>query len=214
MLRKLMSCSLLLLGAVSSTPFSASAAEEAPKSKQENQLIEVKEKNFSLEVPPDWVKDKSREGLDLFIYAPVPASDKVALTNVGVVAGKVSRDLSLANFYKVNVENLPKAFENFVEISSGTGGIPKESSSWIHFTRTLKTEAGEISLDELQYYLIAGEYGYVITFSATPNEYLVNRGLFERIIASFKVLEATPMLQPELLRTVPSEVPVTTPEVK
>lgn len=209
MLRKFMSSSVFVLGALTGLPLAVSAAEEATK-QQGSQLIEVKEKNFSLEVPSDWVKDKPREGLDLFIYAPVPAGEKVALTNIGVVAGKVSRDLSLANFYKVNVDNLPKAFENFNEIASGTGGIPKESTNWIHFTRTLKTEAGEISLDELQYYLIAGEYGYVITFSATPNEYLQNRGIFERVVGTFKILPFTPVLQ-----TAPSEAPaVTVPEVK
>lgn len=213
MLRKLMLASISLLAVLTVYPAPVQAADETAKP-QGPQLIEVKEKNFSIEVPQDWVKDKTREGLDLFVYAPVPASDKIALTNLGVVAGKVSKELNLANFYKVNVDNLPKAFDNFEEISSGTGGISKETTNWIRFKRTLKTEAGEISLNELQYYLIAGDYGYVITFSATPNEYLVNRGVFEQIISSFKILETPTILPQEIFRTLPATPTVPLPEVK
>ncbi len=120
------------------------------------------------------------------MYAPVPASDSVALTNLGVVVGKVSKYLSLENFYKANVDNLPKAFDDYVEISRGTGGVPNIPSHWILFTRTLKTNAGEIKLEELQYYLIVGEYGYVITFSATPDEYIANRVFLRKLLTPSK----------------------------
>jgi hypothetical protein len=179
---------LALMGTLTIPAVNLVAVDEVVKEKGP-QLLEVKEKAFSLEVPNDWLKDKVREGLDLFVYAPVPASDKIALTNMGVVAGKVNKELSLSNFYKANVENLPVAFDNYVEISKGTGGIPNIPTNWIIFKRKLSTEAGEITLEELQYYLIAGNFGYVITFSATPNEFVENRGIFEKIIQTFKVLE-------------------------
>lgn len=220
MLRKLVLASVALLGPVTVFSTPALFAQEAVKD-QSPVLLEVKDKNFSVEVPFDWVKDKSREGLDLFVYAPVAATDKIALTNVSVVAGKVNKDLTLANFYKANVDNLPKAFDDFAEVTNGTGGIPNEKTNWVMFNRKLRTEAGEITLTELQYYLIVGEYGYVITFSATPNEFVINRGKFERIITSFKILQPPVTLPVEIFRTLPveSSAPATpatpaTPEVK
>lgn len=188
MLNKISFALLALSGTLAIPAANLVAADEVVKEKGPL-LLEVKEKAFSIEVPHDWMKDKVREGLDLFVYAPVPASDKIALTNMGVVAGKVNKELSLSNFYKANVDNLPVAFENFTEISKGTGGIPKIPTNWIIFKRKLSTEAGVITLQELQYYLIAGNYGYVITFSATPDEFITNRGIFEQIIQSFKVME-------------------------
>ncbi len=173
-------------------------------------VLVIQDKGFSIEIPQDWLKDKTREGLDLFVYAPVLATERIALTNVGVVAGKVSKDLTLANFYKVNIENLPKAFDDFQEITSGTGGVPDLKTNWIVFKRKLKTENAEIQLQELQYYIIANEYGYVITFSATPEEYTEHRGIFEKIISSFKVIkDAPPADGSELIQPVqtPTEPP-------
>lgn len=163
-------------------------AQETPIKDNTPVLVEIKEKAFSIEIPGDWKKDKSREGIDFFAYAPVPASDQIALTNMGIVAGKVNKNLSLANFFKANVDNLPNALNNYEEISRGTGGIPNVTANWIIYKRTLSTEAGDVALEEIQYYLIAGEYGYVITFSATPNEFVANRGVFEKTVQTFKVL--------------------------
>lgn len=185
----------VVAGSFSGALIAQEAAQKVVQEENPN-LIVVKEKGFSIEIPKDWLKDKTREGLDLFVYAPVPATERIALANVGVVAGKVGKDLTLSNFYKVNVENLPKSFDSFVELSSGTGGVPEIKSSWITFTRKLKTENGEVELQELQYYMIANDMGYVVTFSATPDEYTQHRGVFEKIISTFKAIKETAPAEP------------------
>lgn len=152
--------------------------------------VEIKEKNFSIEIPGDWARDKVPQGIDLFASAPVTSGEEEpGLANVSIVAGKVGRKTLLEDFFKANVQNLSNVMKDFKEISRGTGGIPKQQAEWIVFSHKVSGNTGEIELYELQYYLIVGEYGYVVTFSATPSEYVALRGRFEQIISSLEAAE-------------------------
>lgn len=150
--------------------------------------VEVKEKHFSMEIPSNWVRDKVPEGVDFFAAAPL-GEENTGVANLSVIAGKVGRKTQLEDFFKANVKNLENVMKEFKEISRGTGGVPNQQTDWIVFSHKVSGNNGDLELYELQYYLIVGEYGYVVTFSATPNEYVALRGRFEEIISSFEASE-------------------------
>lgn len=178
----LLLCGIILSGL---NPHFANATvkiEEAPPSTADT-TFESKEKNFSITYPSTW-KKKEIPKLDLVLFAPLKAAAKEPQASMNVVSEKVEPGVLLDLLYNDSIENLSKALQQVKIIKSGDiklSGIP---AKWVRYTHVMQDNKFEV----LQYFMVVKDTVYLVTFSAKAEAFEEFQPVFERVVASFKLL--------------------------
>jgi hypothetical protein len=136
---------------------------------------------YSISYPKDWQK-KEVPRLDLTLIAPKePHAEMHASMNV--ISEKVGPTVTLDEFYKESLKQLQSELKDVHVEKSGDRMFDKTPGKWTVYTHTM----GEIKLRVAQYFTIANDIIYLITFSSIDKDYDDYEAEFEAIINSFKL---------------------------
>jgi hypothetical protein len=143
------------------------------------------EKHYEIEYPKQWQrKEAPRFDLILFITAKNTQNEIHATMNI--LSEYVGPSVTLDRFYSESLANLVAELKDTKVESSGERTLHDVPSKWVIYTHTLHG----LKLRVLQYFIVANDYIYLMTFSALADEFSEYLPDFEKIAASFRMLKA------------------------
>lgn len=144
------------------------------------------EKEYSLEYPSNWMKNDVPQ-LDLVLFAPPKEKDGNPHASMNVVSEKVGEKISLDQFYSESATNLTSALKDVKVEKNGTvqfNGVP---SKWMQYTHVMQG----VTFRVLQYFIVADQTIFLMTFSSSDKDFDDYRADFEKIANSFKIANQT-----------------------
>lgn len=171
------------------------ATVQAPVEKTEQTPIEKKtpiqslkletytnaEKGYSIDYPIEWKKNDVPQ-LDLVLLAP-SEKDERAHASMNIVSEKVGPEINLERFYNESANNLSSALKDVKVDKSGTASLNGTQSKWIQYTHVMQG----VTFKVLQYFVVANDTIYLLTFSAAEPDFDKYRAEFEQIVNTFKI---------------------------
>ncbi len=142
---------------------------------------------YSLEYPSDWKKNDVPQ-LDLVLFAPYKEKDDKPLASMNVISEKVGNGINLEQFYSQSATNLSTALKEVNVEKTGTTMLNGTPSKWMQYTHVMQG----VKFTVIQYFIVSNETIYLITFSASKDEFEQYRPDFERIANSFKLQVQAP----------------------
>lgn len=169
--------------------FSCSVLQVTADEKMEHNQVSEKfetfvnsEKHYSLQYPSDWKRNDVPQ-IDLVLFAPNKVKDgKPASMNI--FSEKVGSSISLDQFYSESAANLTSALKEVHVEKSGNIQINGINAKWIQYTHVMK----DITFRVLQYFIVANDTLFLLTFSAAEDDFEHYRTDFENIANSFKMV--------------------------
>jgi hypothetical protein len=145
--------------------------------------IEVTRDDYSIKFPPDWEVGAGWTDEDVYALAPTDHRDDLFHENVNVLVDDEIGGLDLDEYYNLSVNGLRMLATDFKMEKSGEtelGGIKAKHLTFLH-------RSGVYSFKVLQYLMIAGHKAYVITCTATAQEFEQYEPNFKQIAESFRL---------------------------
>jgi len=179
-----LTCTLLILaGSLCHAAETAAPPAPAATTSQAAQLTEKytnTEKNYTITYPSTWKKtDVPR--LDLVLFAPPKASDESTHASMNVVSEKVGPGISLEQFYSESAANLASALKDVVVEKNGNKDLNGVPTKWIQYTHVMQN----IKFRVLQYFIVAQDTVFLLTFSTVADSFDSYREEFDAIANSF-----------------------------
>jgi len=144
------------------------------------------EKGFSLDYPSNWKKSDIPQ-LDFILFAPSTQANGFPHASMNVVSEKVGSEVTLEQFYKESADNLQKALKEVSVQKNGSIDLNGVPAKWLLYTHNMQG----VTFRVIQYFAVANESIYLITFSAANDAFDSYLPAFEEILHSFK-LQKTP----------------------
>lgn len=162
---------------------SAITVNPPPKSAITELKYENAEKNYSIEHPAEWTK-KDMPKLDLVLFSPAKGAAKEPEASMNVVSEKIESSVNLDQFYTESINNLTKTLKDVKIKKNGDTSLNGVASKWVVYTHALQGNTFEV----LQYFIVAQDMIYLITFSSKEANFEHFRPVFEKAASSFKLL--------------------------
>jgi hypothetical protein len=160
-------------------------AKETVQHDQQHEKLETfvnSERHYSLQYPSEWKRTDVPQ-IDLVLFSPNKMKDgKPASMNI--FSEKVGEGISLDQFYTESAANLTSALKEVHVEKSGNVQINGINSKWIQYTHAMK----DITFRVLQYFIVANDTLFLLTFSSAADDFEHYRNDFENIANSFKIL--------------------------
>lgn len=176
------------------TLFCGACAGNAEEKTQQSQTAALEkytntEKGYTIEYPLDWKKSDIPQ-LDIVLFAPSRGNDQKAHASMNIVSEKVGKGISLDQFYSESAANLTSALKDVQVEKNGSAQLNSTTSKWMLYTHIMQG----VKFRVLQYYIVANETIYLITFSTTATDFDGYRQDFENIVNSFKIVAPIPII--------------------
>lgn len=136
-------------------------------------------KGFTINYPPDWVKDEAKSG-PIAVFFEMPTGN--AKENLNVQVWNRSRNDTLANV-TADVVSGVQALPGFVQIEAGNATLAGAPAYRIVYLTTDDRD----SLKVTEIWTIKDGKEYVITYKATPNNYGKDESTAQQMIDSFRI---------------------------
>jgi hypothetical protein len=156
-------------------------AEKKPQATATFETFNNAETNYSVEYPSNWQKNDVPQ-LDLVLLAP-SENDARAHASMNIVSEKVGPEINLDRFYNESANNLSSALKEVKVEKSGSSTLNGVQSKWIQYTHVMQG----IKFRVLQYFIVANDAIYLMTFSASEEDFDKYRSEFEHIASTFKI---------------------------
>ncbi len=140
------------------------------------------QKGYTIVFPSNWEVKEGFMGLDVFGLSALKNSEDKFRENVNVVTEDLRTPLTLDEYYDLGVKNLSMLLTDFKEIDTGRVDVNGVPARWIVYDHRM----GEVRARVLQVIMVKGDRAYIITATATPEEFDSYRGSFDTIVKSFK----------------------------
>lgn len=179
---------LLFAALLSCTTFQI-AAEEKTEQNQTLPKFETfvnSETHYSLQYPSDWKKNDVPQ-IDLVLFAPIKEKDGRP-ASMNIFSEKVGGGITLEQFYTESAANLTAALKEVQVEKTGNNQINGTNVKWIQYTHVMK----DVKFRVLQYFVVANETLFLLTFSSAADDFESYRADFDKIVNSFKVLTEAP----------------------
>lgn len=164
--------------------YSLLAAEKANASSGVGNQFVDKEKGFSITFPKIWNIKENVKGAAVMGFSPKESESDTFLENVNVVASQANLDgYDAQKYFQVNYGPLAE-LEGFKEVERGETTIEGKKAIWIIFTH----HTSSLDAKAVQYYLVRGARGYVITGTGLSTSFDKYKPQFEQIARSFRGL--------------------------
>lgn len=171
----------------SPTTTTAPTKEEAPQ-KEELKTYVNKEKKYEVQYPKSWQTRAASDQFDLVLVAPPKPSEKQISATMNLLSEHVGSALTLDQFFNENIPNVMTELKEAKIEDSGTQSLNGVTSKWALYTHRMN----DLDLKVLQYFIIANERAYLITFSTINDEFPLYKNEFDDIAASFRLLKSPP----------------------
>jgi hypothetical protein len=142
------------------------------------------EKGFALDYPANWKKSDIPQ-LDFILFAPSTQANGFPHASMNIVSEKVGAEVTLEQFYKESADNLQKALKDVNVEKSGSSNLSGVPVKWLLYTHNMQG----VTFRVIQYFVVANESIYLITFSAANDAFDSYLPAFEEILRSFKLQE-------------------------
>lgn len=166
------------------------------------------EKNYSIEYPTDWKKNDVPR-LDLVLFAPSKGPDANSHASMNIVSEKVGPGITLEQFYSESASNLTTALKDVQVEKTGNSQLNGVPTKWLLYTHVMQN----IKFRVMQYFMVAQETVFLLTFSAVAENFDSYKPEFEAIANSFKLVKSAPLIAPAATPVAPPTPKATTPEV-
>ncbi len=164
--------------------YSLLAAEKANESSVVGSQFVDKEKRFSITFPKTWNIKENVKGAAVMGFSPKENESDTFFENVNVVASQANLDgYDAQKYFQVNYGPLAE-LEGFKELERGEITLEGKKAIWIIFTH----HTSSLDAKALQYYLVRGTRGYVITGTGLSTSFDKYKPQFEQIARSFRGL--------------------------
>lgn len=155
---------------------------------QDNQITQFEkytnpEKGYSIEYPTNWKKSDVPQ-LDFVLFAPTGKNDKTH-ASINVVSEKVGSDINLELFFNESTKNLTSALKDVKIEKTGTAFLNGTPAKWVQYTHNIQG----ITFKVLQYFIVSGESIYLLTYSASEEDFNKFRPDSEQIANTFKLVK-------------------------
>ena len=182
-----LACASLLACLISASATAENSAKTpvlTPKEQPASSVktYENKEKNYAIDYPAQWQK-KDMPKLDLVLFAPGKEGNTEPQASMNVVSEKVDENVTLDQFYSESISNLTTALKEVQIQKSGDLQLHGTPSKWVIYTHVMQG----VKFEVLQYFLVAKDTIYLITFSASAETFNSYSAQFERTAASFRL---------------------------
>lgn len=142
------------------------------------------EKHYSIEHPAHW-ESKEMAKLDLVLFAPGKDGSSDPVASMNIVSEKVDETVTLDQFYNESLTNLKTALKDVNIVKSGDKSLNGTPSKWIAYTHEMQG----VKFAVLQYFIVANDMVYLITFSSPENLYESFSADFEKVAESFNATQ-------------------------
>jgi len=143
-----------------------------------------KEKKYSLEYPSDWQK-KDVQKLDIVLLSPAKSPTTPTHATMNAISEAVGPVITLDEFYKESVSNLSSQLKDIHIESSGDASLNGTPSKWVLYSHEMQGTKFKV----LQYFIVAQENVYLLTFSALADDFDSFRPTFNKIASSFRLIK-------------------------
>lgn len=164
---------------------------EAPLQKQTVTLEKYtnQDNGYTIEYPSDWKKNEVPQ-LDLVLFSPSKGNDETAHASLNIVSEKVGSEINLDKFYSESASNLASALKDVQIEKTGLIELNGTPSKWMLYTHIMQGFKFQV----LQYFVVANDTIFLITFSSQAAHFDLYRQDFENIANSFKVTNPKPLI--------------------
>lgn len=177
---------VLMTSLLACSPILCSAAETATEAPKQNGALTEKytnkEKQYSINYPSDWQR-KEVPSIDFVLFAPPKGNDAQVHASMNIIAEKVSPPVTLTQFYTESINNITTELKDVKIDSSGEISLNGTTSKWVVYSHKMQ----DIDFKVLQYFAVANDKVYLLTFSALANDFASYKPEFEKIAETFKV---------------------------
>lgn len=143
-----------------------------------------KEKGFSITFPKFWQINENVKGAAVMGFSPKENEADTFLENVNVVASQANLEgYDAQKYFQVNYAPLAE-LEGFKEVERGETTLEGKKAIWVIFTH----QTGNLDAKAIQYYLVRGSRGYVITGTGLSTTFEKYKPQFDQVARSFKSL--------------------------
>ena len=141
-----------------------------------------RDKGYSIKFPADWRRREAMMGTVVIAMAPLSRSTAKFCPNVSIVPEELTDKLSPTEYINNGLKMVRTITNDFRERERIKLTIDRREATGIVYTCRL----GQLRLMYLQYFLVNGHRGYVITCTSEPDQFPKYRKQFEQIAQSFR----------------------------
>lgn len=176
---------IIVLSILALFPYISSYAALPPATEEAKQspVFTEADKGYSITFPNRWHWQRDFMGLDVFAPAPIENEQAGSLGNISVVSGKLDNAIDLETFFNTNVDNLKKALRDVKVLETGKAFVDGAEARKIVYSHAM----GDMKLRVLQYFVLKNGTGYIITCTASEEEFPKYADSFDASVRSFKL---------------------------
>jgi serine/threonine-protein kinase len=137
---------------------------------------------FSITAPASWEKAEGKMGMTVVFVEPLAGASDTFRENVNVVVEKLPAGMGLDGYVKACNEALAKMMTNFKEVSSARVKLGENDAQ----RNVYQHKMGVYDLKVLGYFVVHGGRAYILTCTATVDEYDNHEPAFEDICKTFQ----------------------------
>lgn len=172
----------------SQSPTATTAPTKEDALKEDLKTYVNKEKKYEIQYPKSWQTRAASDQFDLVLVAPPKPSEKQISATMNLLSEQVGSNLTLDQFFNENIPNVMTELKEAKIENSGAQNLNGVPSKWALYTHKMN----DLDLKVLQYFIIANERAYLITFSTINDEFPLYKKEFDDIAASFRLLKSPP----------------------
>ena len=137
---------------------------------------------FTITAPTSWEKAEGKMGMTVVFVEPLAGASDTFRENVNVVVEKLPAGMGLDGYVKACNEALAKMMTNFKEVSSARVKLGENDAQ----RNVYQHKMGVYDLKVLGYFVVHGGWAYILTCTATVDEYDNHEPAFEDICKTFQ----------------------------
>ncbi len=170
---------LILLGSFSTFVGAAIPPQPYPESHHYGDW----DKGYQMTLPEKWMIKRNFMGLDIFAAAPDKNTAQGSRANISILTAPLANKATLETFYTDNVKDHDRFLKDFRVLQTGQVafyGFQGKKIEYYHSSHT-----GE-KIRTLQYFLVHGDTGLIITYAAEVDEFPKHLETFEQSVKTLK----------------------------
>lgn len=142
------------------------------------------EKDYKITLPENWQVQRGFMGLDVFAAAPFENKEVGSRANISVISTEGDQELTLDQYFNLNIENLKSKLSDFKQIESGKAMLSGTEARKLVYSHQMNG----LDIKVIQYFILKGKKGYVITCAASADVFPKYADTFERSVRTFQLL--------------------------
>ena len=156
----------------------------AQLSAEDFKIFEDSLQRFIVSYPSNWeliTQNYQNQVINGFL-APVDSQNDTFRENLNIIVETYSSPIQLDNYYQMNINQL-KAFPDIQFLGNYDGFVSEIPSKILIYSRLLNGK----NLTFSQVFLVQGNKGYILTFTAESNKYQAYQPLFQQMMDRFRL---------------------------